>query len=157
MKMYVRIALRNLRRNRLFSVINIVGLSLSMSVGLVFILNIKKQFDFDNYHPYPDRTYRIVTDKIFENGIDNYATSPGALANELASYSFVENVSTLRQGESVSVSSGGKELPVSLRYADSSFLNIFDFELLLTRRHFTEKTLCGILNVLMHEIFPYPF
>jgi len=128
--MYIKIALRNLRRNRLFSAINIVGLALSMSVGLIFILNIKKQFDYDKYHPFPDRTYRIVTDKIFEQGVDHWASSPASLARDLEQYSFVEKVSRLQHGESASVSSEGKELPISLRYADSSFLNLFNFELI---------------------------
>ncbi len=129
-QMYLKIALRNLRRNRLFSAINILGLALSMSVGLIFMLNIKKQFEYDKYHPNPDRTYRIVTDKIFEQGVDHWATSPAALASELEQYSFVEKVSRLHDGESVSVSGAGKELPVTLRYSDSGLLNLFDFELL---------------------------
>jgi putative ABC transport system permease protein len=128
-KMYINIALRNLMRNRLFSVINIVGLALAMSVGLIFVLNIKKQFDFDQHHPYPERTYRIVTDKIFAQGTDHFATSPALLAQELQSYPFVETVTRLHHSDFIIASGNGKELPLSIRHTDPSFLNVFEFEL----------------------------
>ncbi len=129
LKIYIKIALRNLTKNRLFSVINIAGLALSMSVGLVFILNIKKQFDYDRYQPHPERTFRIITDKIYEKGTDTFATTPDVLAQKLRSYAFVEKTTRLHQGGGMSALVDGKELSLSLRYADSTFLTMFDFGL----------------------------
>jgi putative ABC transport system permease protein len=127
--MYVIIAFRNLMRNRLFSLINIAGLALAMSVGLVFILNIKRQFDFDQYHPFPERTYRVITDKIYAQGTDHFATSPTLLAQELQAYSFVETVTRLYHSGYAAATGNGKELPLSFMHADPSFLEVFKFEL----------------------------
>lgn len=128
--MYIRIAFRNLRKNRLFSAINIIGLALAMSVGLIFILNIKKQFDYDTYHPYPERTFRIMTEKLYEQGTDTYATTPAILVQSLEEYAFVEKAVMLHQGEMTTAGIDGKELSISLRYTDSTFLSLFDFPLL---------------------------
>lgn len=59
---YLKIAVRSLWRNKLFSCINIVGLSLSMAVGIGLLTGLKANFDTDHFHSYPNRTYRILTD-----------------------------------------------------------------------------------------------
>ncbi|WAC12656.1 ABC transporter permease [Dyadobacter pollutisoli] len=126
---YIKIAFRNLWKNKLFSAINITGLTFSMAVGLIFVLTIKSQFEFDHFQPYPDRTYRIITSKLFENGTDIYATSPAILARKLESYSFVEKSVQLSSGETVAASDGNKELALNIKYTTPTFLTLFNFEL----------------------------
>ncbi|GAB3905316.1 ABC transporter permease [Larkinella knui] len=89
---YVVIAFRNLWKHKLFSVINVVGLASGIMVCLLALIDIKGAFDYGNFHPHPERTYRILTDV---TGNDNqttaFATTPLPLADVLKrEYGFVD-------------------------------------------------------------------
>ena len=70
-KNYIIIAFRNIWANKTFSLINAVGLSVSMSLGLLIILIVKDQYSFDNFHKESDRIYRIDTKAMRINGGSN--------------------------------------------------------------------------------------
>ncbi len=50
---------RNLRRQKLFSTINLLGLTVSLSSTLLIYLYVQHEFSFDNFHPNVDRLYRV--------------------------------------------------------------------------------------------------
>ena len=56
---YIKASLRNIRKNSLFSLINIIGLAISISVGLLVITFINDVKSFDTFHKDSDRVYRI--------------------------------------------------------------------------------------------------
>lgn len=58
---YIKMAWRNMSRNRSFSFINVFGLAASMSVCLLIILVIQDQFAYDDFHENEERIYRIHT------------------------------------------------------------------------------------------------
>ena len=59
---YLKIARRNLLKHKTFSLINIFGLSFSISVCLLIITIINDQLSHDNFHENGDRIYRVITD-----------------------------------------------------------------------------------------------
>ncbi|MEO6000572.1 MAG: hypothetical protein ABIQ00_28165, partial [Chitinophagaceae bacterium] len=61
LKNYFKTTIRSLKKSKLFAAINILGLSLSMSVCLVALLQIKDAYNYDAFHPFPKRSYRIIT------------------------------------------------------------------------------------------------
>lgn len=61
-KNYIKIAFRNLRKNTLFSLINIVSLSIGLSAAFVIGMMVYYDFTFDTFHPDGDRIYRITSD-----------------------------------------------------------------------------------------------
>lgn len=61
-KNYIKIAFRNLRKNTLFSLINIVSLSIGLSAAFVIGMMVYYDFTFDKFHPDGDRIYRITSD-----------------------------------------------------------------------------------------------
>src|SRR5688500_18717243 len=87
-------ALRNIVRNRSFSLINMVGLSISMSLGLLIILIVKEQYTYDNFHHEPDRIYRVNTRALrVGGGSEDYASAPLPLGRVLKEeYAFAEHV-----------------------------------------------------------------
>ncbi|CCH52978.1 protein of unknown function DUF214 [Fibrisoma limi BUZ 3] len=91
---YVKIAVRNGWKHRLFSVINIVGLAAGMLVCLVMLTQIKGSFDYDDFHPNRDRIYRVLTDAVdAQQNRAAFATSPLPLADVLRrEWDFVEQV-----------------------------------------------------------------
>lgn len=61
-KNYIKIAFRNLRNNALFSLINIISLSIGLSAAFVIGMMVYYDFTFDTFHPDSDRIYRIISD-----------------------------------------------------------------------------------------------
>ena len=56
---YIKAALRNFSRNRIFGVINIIGLSIGMAAALILILFVINELGFDRFHEKADRIYRV--------------------------------------------------------------------------------------------------
>ena len=64
-KNYFKVAFRGFKRHKLFTFINVVGLSIGISSALVIFLIVYRDFTFDNYHEDKDRIYRVVTDFVY--------------------------------------------------------------------------------------------
>jgi len=62
LKNYFRVALRNFWRNKTFSFINILGLSIGISASLVIFLLVQYDFSFDKFEKDGSRIYRVVVD-----------------------------------------------------------------------------------------------
>lgn len=60
LKNYIKIAWRNLIKNKAYSVINIGGLAIGMSCFLLIAMFIKNELSYDSYHEKEDRIYRVV-------------------------------------------------------------------------------------------------
>src|SRR5687768_5111287 len=60
-KNYLKIAWRNLSRNRSYTIINVAGLAVGASVCMMIFIIIKFHTSFDDYHPKKDRVYRVIT------------------------------------------------------------------------------------------------
>jgi putative ABC transport system permease protein len=60
-KNYFKVALRNFWRHKLFTLINIIGLSIGISAAVVIYLIVHFDLSFDKFHKDGDRIYRIVT------------------------------------------------------------------------------------------------
>ncbi|GAB3524148.1 ABC transporter permease [Emticicia fontis] len=128
---YFKIAFRSLWKNKLFSFINIVGLGLAMTFGLIGLMQIQNVFEFDNFHPYPERTYRILTDFKDAKGTKvSYAASPFLLADKLKNeYGFVEKSARVVRFFSGEMNNRLKKIRVNGIYVDPSFFDIFGFPL----------------------------
>lgn len=59
---YFKIAVRNLVRNRSYSLINIAGLTTGIAVCMIIFVIIQFQTSFDNFHPQKDRIFRVLTE-----------------------------------------------------------------------------------------------
>src|ERR1700749_3038738 len=64
-KNYFKIAFRNFKRHKLFTFINIIGLSIGISTALVIFLIVQYDLTFDKFHKDSDRIYRVVTNYTF--------------------------------------------------------------------------------------------
>lgn len=70
-------AFRNIVRNRSFSFINLSGLSVGTSLGLLIIMIINEQYSFDSFHLDSDRIFRVNTRALRVNGdVEGYASVP---------------------------------------------------------------------------------
>ena len=60
-KNYFKTAFRNLYRNRIFSFINIAGLSIGIASAMLIMLYVKDEVSFDRFHKNVNNIYRIVS------------------------------------------------------------------------------------------------
>ena len=70
---YLITAIRNIRRHKLYSFINIFGLALGLCVFMLIALFIQFELGYDKFHENHDRIYRIEQDMV----LNNPASRPG--------------------------------------------------------------------------------
>ncbi len=128
-KNYIRVAFRNLLKHKLFSVINILGLSVSMATCLLIILLIYSQKKVDGFHEKRDRIVRVLS---VEEG-RSFASTPLPLAKQL-SENYPHLVEDAVQIKSSFVGGdviyGENRIPLAGRYADDHLFAVFDFDLI---------------------------
>ena len=73
-KNYFTTVLRNFWRNKAFSMINVLGLSIGISAALVIFLIVHYEFSYDTFEKNGDRIYRVVLDAKF-NGVDGHSAA----------------------------------------------------------------------------------
>lgn len=66
LKNYFKIAFRNVARNKVFAIINALGLAIGISACLLIYIVTSFELSYDGFHPDKDRIYRIVT--VIQNG-----------------------------------------------------------------------------------------
>jgi putative ABC transport system permease protein len=150
LKNNLKIAIRILWKNKLFSLVNILSLSLSMAVGVVLFSFIKANHDTDHFHPQLNRLVRILTHETNEVEQTKWATAPLPLANQMESISFVEKTVKVRLAGKHNLQTDKGDVPIDIKFSEPSFFDVFGFNLLsgnvqnLTNNpsalFFTEKT-----------------
>ena len=128
---YLKIAFRSFMKNRLVSFINIFGLGLSMSVGMMIMVRLQDQFSYDNFHPAGDRVYRVLSDFSKKTGEQwTMASTPFPLRDKLQTdFAGIEDAVNIYPQLNVRATAGGKEIYLNGAFTTSSFFHIFGFSL----------------------------
>lgn len=74
---YLKIAIRNLKKNKGYSIINIFGLAVGIACCIIILLFIQNEFSYDKFNKNYDRIYRIRLDARISNNELNSAQSCG--------------------------------------------------------------------------------
>lgn len=129
---YIKVAFRNLGKNKGFSFINIFGLATGIACSLIIFLFVKDEKSYDRFHKDAGHIYRVVKDFINDDGsrIPD-ATTPAPLAPALQQEA-PEVVAATRirpnWGRSYLIKYGDKTIPEEKLYGvDSSFFDVFTF------------------------------
>ena len=129
---YLKTSGRNVMRNKLFSSINIIGLAISMSVGLMLIAFVHDLFSYDKFHERGDRIYRLTSLPSFNHELSNKFASTSVKAGRLIreKVSGVEETTIIRGNFGGDAKFDDKVIPVEGIWADPSFLRMFSFPML---------------------------
>ncbi|WP_299759818.1 ABC transporter permease [uncultured Pontibacter sp.] len=125
----LKIALRILWKNKLFSLVNILSLSLSMAVGVVLFTGLKATYDTDHFHPELNQTVRILTQETNEVEQTKWATAPLPLETQIESISFVEKTVKVRLAGKHNLQTDGGDVPIDIKFSEPSFFDVFGFKL----------------------------
>ncbi|MEM9833904.1 MAG: ABC transporter permease [Bacteroidota bacterium] len=132
-KNYLKITLRNLANQKLYTFLNVVGLSIGIASCLLILLYIHHELSYDTFHEKADRIYRVgLNGKIADQEIFTTNTTPPLAFTAVEEFPEVKSAVRLythwgspvvRYGETVI-----SEEDVYL--ADSTFFDVFSFPLL---------------------------
>lgn len=128
---YLKIAFRNLWRQRGFSLLNISGLAIGLTAGFLILLYVGFELSFDKFHSNSDRIYRVVADiktptETIEANIAAWAVAPNLEKQfpEVESAVRISDLNMLVRKDEI-------KFQESDAFAvDSDFFNVFDFKLL---------------------------
>jgi putative ABC transport system permease protein len=130
-KNYLKVALRSIRKNKLYSFVNIIGLTTGITGCILIGLFISNELSYDNFHKNGDRIAR-VTMEYGSSGTINKAAVTGTKTGPQLQRDFpqIEAFSrTIKYARSVA--NGVKVFnEKNVLYADSAFFKMFSFKLL---------------------------
>ncbi|MFM8741267.1 MAG: permease prefix domain 2-containing transporter [Cytophagales bacterium] len=129
---YVKTSARSLGRNKLFSFINIFGLAVSMSLGLVLIGVLSDILSYDKFHENHSRIYRVISryEYLGDKGNEFMATTSlrsGKLIEE--NFTSIKGAAMLRNDFEGDMQWGEKVIPLRGYWANPSALDVFSFPL----------------------------
>lgn len=129
-KNYFKTAWINLRRNKIYSFINISGLSIGLACAMLILLYVKDEVSFDQFHGNVSHIYRIVS-KQKHNGEEHKSSHSGYLQGPRFSQNVpgIESFVRIQSGRE-DIKTGAEVASRDLLYVDSSFFNVFTFPLL---------------------------
>ena len=136
-KNYLITSLRNIRKHKLYSIINISSLSLGLAACIMIFLFIQEEQSFDAFHERADRIYRLDEVQSFPGtNTQNVAlTMPGMGPNILVDFPEVENFTRYAGRNKVLYQLDDTRITIeSSPFVDSTFLAIFDYALILGDR-----------------------
>jgi putative ABC transport system permease protein len=124
---------RSIRRDGIYSIINIAGISLGVAVVTLILFWVVDELNFDKFHQNLDRIYTVYEHQEYSDGQDLFTfCTPFPLSQELAkNYPEVENATTFNEIWKQLFRYGDKEYKEGPVYCvDKEFLNIFSFRII---------------------------
>jgi len=129
-KNYLKVAIRNLWRNKSFSVINITGLAVGMASAMLILLWIQNEISYDRFYQNTGRIHLMYSRDVDNGKLDVWGRVPALMAPALKrNYPEVEDAVRFRNVYFL-MTVGEKHLNVEGSFADSSFLSVLNFPLL---------------------------
>lgn len=130
-KNYITVALRNFIKGRLYSVINVVGLAVGLTVFLYIAIFIYHQLSFDRFNSKADRIYRVASHlEMGANVAEMTATYPPMAAAMSASFPEVEKSLRLFMQYDKVFKHDDKLFSENILYAGPEFFDVFSLKLL---------------------------
>ena len=129
-KNYLKVALRNFSRNRLFSFINIFGLAIGIASCMIITMWVQRELSYDRFHEKADRIFRIERQLFRDNSYSKWPVTGGAYKQALIDeYPEIENAMRFWDLE-YSIKDHNNVVHDQFLFAvDNSIFEIFDFEL----------------------------
>ncbi|MDQ6763180.1 MAG: ABC transporter permease [Bacteroidota bacterium] len=148
-KNFFKIAIRNLKRNKGFSFINIMGLAIGMASAVLILLWIQNEMSHDKFHAKGGRIYTANNLDKFNGEVWAWATTPKVLGPAIKQ-AYPDDVEDVVRSNfsNFLFTVGDKHLNVQGNFVDSGFLNVFSFPLVKGN---TSQALAGIYNVVITQ------
>ncbi len=128
---YFKVGFRNLIRDFRYSLINVFGLTLGLTIFLIMMIMVSHEFSFDKFHSKSERTYQIIQEFRQTQGVDPEIWTPVPLAEALA-----HEVSSVEESIHLQGAASNWVEVADQRFFEedgmivgSNFFEVFDFKL----------------------------
>jgi len=131
LKNYIKIACRSIVRNKLYSAISIVGLSIGIACCTLILLYVQHEMSFDSFHANAENIYRVIHSESGEGELSNGTPASSALLRQELKETFPEVKWAARvSGYQLVVSRDDKSFTESVVFVDPDFFPMFSFPLI---------------------------
>src|ERR1700744_5700521 len=128
---YLKVAWRNLFRNKFFSTINILGLALGIVCSLLIFLWVQNELSVDSYHAHDKQLYAVIERQYYDNKVMGQYSVPGVLADQMKKVlPEVEYATQLHNGDRNTFQVGDKILKIDGAFAGEDIFKMFSYPLL---------------------------
>ncbi len=130
LKNYFKTAWRTLWRNKVFSFIKILGLSIGLTVCMLIFLYTKDEISFDKFHENKARLFRVVQNWQFGDQVQAMG-----ITNSIVAETFGKEIPSVQQyvrinGEDVTIKKNNEVFTEKPLFVDDNFFSVFTFSLL---------------------------
>lgn len=131
-KNYLKIAFRNLARQKVFSAINIIGMAIGLACGILLSLWILDEISYDKFHENSENIYRILENQSYSSQNMQVAVTPAPLAESIkVDFPEIVYVTRYHLGSNPVISIGDKEFTENTgAFADEDFFEMFSFPII---------------------------
>lgn len=131
LKNYLLVALRNIFRNKAFSLINVAGLAFGISCSLIIFLWVRDELNTDGFHVNNDRLYKVMENQTYAGGqIYTFSSTPGPMAPVLKDeFPEIEMATRITWQNRKLFKSGEKSFFEEGRFVDQDFVLMHTFPL----------------------------
>ena len=156
---YIKIGLRSLFKNKVYSFINITGLAVGIASCLLILVHVEDELSYDKFHKKSGQLYKMVLERIYPDHVTHYAFVPHSYAAvAVQDFPGIKNAVRIFGG-------GPTNNPIMVRYidknndevafeenrfiaADSNFFDLFSFEII---KGDVDKALLGAQDIVITE------
>lgn len=136
-KNYLIIGIRNLWRQKLYSILNILGLSMALAVSMIILYHVKTELSYDKNWPKADRIYRIINKTVGPRGEWDWANGAPLMAEEIQAFvPEIEKITRLRPMENMIIEDRSdtnniiKHEVSDIFFVDSTIFGILDIKII---------------------------
>ena len=127
---YLLTALRNFSKNKFYTFINIIGLSIGITCSILILLWVFDELTFDKFLPKSDRLYQVWVNSAFDNKINTWRSVPLPTYEGLKNAdSNIKRTASADWGGDHLLTVGEKSLAMEGYYVSAEFLEMFEFPL----------------------------
>ena len=130
-KNYLKIAIRNIRINRIFSLVNIAGLSVGLTCCILILLYINDEWSFDRFHLQKDSIYQLICERTEQDGTSKKFAIAALVQGPAFRQEIPEIAAFTRVNpKDIIIRKGATIFNNSVTWVDRSFFSIFSFPLI---------------------------
>lgn len=130
LKNYMLVAIRNMKRQKIYTFINIFGLSIGIAFCLLITLFVKDEYSYDKFHPEHEKIFRVSMLENYHDGRDYFNIATSQILGPTLEENFPQINDIIRTGtQSGMVVKDGENFQETMLTADPDFFNKFNFPL----------------------------
>ena len=131
LKNFIVVAMRSLRKNSLYSVINISGLSVGIACSILILLWVKEETSYDKFIPKVDKLHQVWVNATISDGVSSWNSVPLPTYMELKNANAkIVNSAVAGWGGNRLIVNDDKRINIRGYYVSNEFLDMFEFPMI---------------------------